>query len=45
MERPSSTFAQALLFVLLLALFPACLYMVFAVVPTEQKMGVVQRIF
>ena len=36
---------ERLLFVALLALVPVCLYQIFAVVPTEQKMGVVQRIF
>jgi heme exporter protein C len=34
-----------LLFLSVVALVPASLYVVFAVVPTEQKMGVVQRIF
>ncbi|MCZ6695224.1 MAG: cytochrome c biogenesis protein [Acidobacteria bacterium] len=36
---------ERLLLVVLLALVPFCLYQIFAVVPTEQKMGVVQRIF
>ncbi|MEE9291507.1 MAG: cytochrome c biogenesis protein [Acidobacteriota bacterium] len=36
---------ERLLFAALLALVPVCLYQIFAVVPTEQKMGVVQRIF
>ena len=36
---------ERLLFLLVLLLVPACLYVVFAVVPTEEKMGVVQRIF
>jgi heme exporter protein C len=34
-----------LLLALVAVLVPLCLYVVFAVVPTEQKMGVVQRIF
>ena len=33
------------LFVVTVALMPATLYMIFAVAPTEEKMGVVQRIF
>jgi heme exporter protein C len=33
------------LFVLILILMAICLYVVFMVVPTEEKMGVVQRIF
>ncbi len=36
---------ERLLFVALFVLVPVCLYQIFAVVPTEQKMGVVQRIF
>ena len=36
---------ERILFALVLILVPICLYMVFAVVPTEQKMGLVQRIF
>ena len=34
-----------LLLLIVAVLMPFCLYVVFAVVPTEQKMGVVQRIF
>lgn len=34
-----------ILFGLVFLLVPACLYVVFAVVPTESRMGVVQRIF
>ncbi len=37
--------AERLLWLLVTALVPLCLYVVFARVPTEQKMGVVQRIF
>jgi heme exporter protein C len=37
--------AERVLFLLVLVLVPICLYVVFARVPTEQKMGVVQRIF
>jgi heme exporter protein C len=36
---------QQALLLLVAVLFPVCLYVVFAVTPTEQKMGVVQRIF
>ena len=36
---------ERLLFVAVLLLVPACLYVIFAVVPMEQKMGVLQRIF
>jgi heme exporter protein C len=36
---------QHLLLLLVAALFPLCLYVVFAAVPTERTMGVVQRIF
>jgi len=36
---------ERLLFAAVFALFPVCLHQIFAVVPTEQKMGVVQRIF
>src|SRR2546425_355908 len=41
----SSDLPQRLLFLLVALLVPVCLYVVFAVVPTEQRMGVVQRIF
>jgi len=43
--RPLWAVLQMMLFVLLTLLVPACLYFIFMVVPTEQKMGVVQRIF
>ena len=43
-QRPSDL-PQRLLFLLVVLLVPVCLYVVFAVVPTEQRMGVVQRIF
>ncbi len=43
--RSWTTLAERLILLILLVLFPCCLYVVFAVVPTEQKMGVVQRIF
>jgi heme exporter protein C len=36
---------QAVLFAVVLLLIPVCLYVIFAVVPTESRMGVVQRIF
>ncbi len=37
--------AQTILFALILVLVPICLYVIFAVVPTESRMGVIQRIF
>jgi heme exporter protein C len=43
--RRSADLLQDLLFLLVAALVPVALYVVFAVVPTEEKMGVVQRIF
>ena len=36
---------ERLAFIAVAILMPVCLYVVFAVVPTEEKMGVVQRIF
>ncbi|HEU4400733.1 MAG TPA: cytochrome c biogenesis protein [Candidatus Polarisedimenticolia bacterium] len=45
MTRNVRDLAQDLLYLIVLLLVPACLYVVFAVVPTEQRMGVVQRIF
>ena len=44
-HRPIIIALERLLFVAILLLVPACLYVIFAVVPMEQKMGVVQRIF
>jgi heme exporter protein C len=39
------TLAERVLFLLVLVLVPICLFVVFARVPTERQMGVVQRIF
>ena len=36
---------QRILFAAVALLVPVCLYVIFAVVPNEQKMGIVQRIF
>lgn len=45
-RRPETmSWPERLLFVAALLLFPVCLYVIFAVVPTERTMGVVQRIF
>lgn len=44
-HRPMIIALERLLFVVILLLMPTCLYVIFAVVPMEQKMGVVQRIF
>jgi heme exporter protein C len=44
-ERDRWLLPERLHFLALALLMPLCLYLIFAVVPTEQKMGVVQRIF
>jgi heme exporter protein C len=44
-ERDRWLLPERLHFLALALLMPICLYLIFAVVPTEQKMGVVQRIF
>ncbi len=43
--RNGRVWPERLLFLAIVLLVPICLHQVFAVVPTEQKMGVVQRIF
>ena len=44
-KEPVTERLAGLLFVALLVLVPLCLYVVFAAVPTERTMGIVQRIF
>ena len=43
--RTNTTVLEHILHLLLLVLVPVCLYVVFAVAPTEGSMGIVQRIF
>jgi heme exporter protein C len=44
-RRGFADWAQSILFTVVLLLVPVCLYVIFAVVPTESRMGIVQRIF
>jgi len=41
----TAVLAERILFILVAVLVPCCLHVVFRIVPTEGKMGVVQRIF
>lgn len=45
MNRPLHIALERVLFIATLLLMPICLYTLFMVVPMEEKMGVVQRIF